>query len=69
MMIHVKILAAKFIHLPKEETEKTYSFAAASTSTIQKLSGPFCSCISIITKFTGTCRQIFLSGKNLTGKN
>jgi hypothetical protein len=37
----VKILAAKFIHLPK--TEKTYSFAAASTSTIQKLSGPFCS--------------------------
>ena len=39
----LKILAAKFIHLPKEETEKTYSFAAASTSTIEKLSGPFCS--------------------------
>jgi uncharacterized membrane protein/mono/diheme cytochrome c family protein len=39
----VKILAAKFIHLPKAATEKTYSFAAASTSTIQKLSGPFCS--------------------------
>jgi uncharacterized membrane protein/mono/diheme cytochrome c family protein len=39
----VKILAAKFIHLPKAETEKTYSFAAAPTSTIQKLSGPFCS--------------------------
>jgi len=39
----VKKLAAKFIHLPKEETEKAYSFAAASTSTIQKLSGPFCS--------------------------
>jgi uncharacterized membrane protein len=39
----VKILAAKFIHLPKVETEKTYAFAAASISTIQKLSGPFCS--------------------------
>jgi hypothetical protein len=39
----VRILAAKFIHLPKKETEKTYSFAAASASTIQKLSGPFCS--------------------------
>jgi uncharacterized membrane protein/mono/diheme cytochrome c family protein len=39
----VRILAAKFIHLPKTETEKTYSFAAAPTSTIQKLSGPFCS--------------------------
>jgi len=39
----VKILAAKFIHLPKGEAEKTYSFAAASNSTIQKLSGPFCS--------------------------
>jgi len=39
----VKILAAKLIHLPKEETEKTYSFAAASASTIQNLSGPFCS--------------------------
>ena len=39
----VKILAAKFIHLPKAETEKTYSFAAAPTSTIQKMSGPFCS--------------------------
>jgi len=39
----VKILAAKFIHLPKEDIEKTYSFAAASTSTIQKLNGPFCS--------------------------
>ena len=39
----VKILAAKFVHLPKAETEKIYSFAAASSSTIQKLSGPFCS--------------------------
>jgi Planctomycete cytochrome C. len=39
----VKVLAAKFIHLPKEETEKTYSFAAAPASTIQKLSGAFCS--------------------------
>lgn len=39
----VKILAAKLIHLPKAETEKVYSFAAAPTSTIQKLSGPFCS--------------------------
>ena len=39
----VKILAARFIHLPKEETEKIYSFAAAPASTIQKLSSPFCS--------------------------
>jgi uncharacterized membrane protein len=39
----VKILASKFIHLPKEETEKAYSFAAAPASTVQKLSGPFCS--------------------------
>jgi hypothetical protein len=39
----VKILAAKFIQLPKEEAEKTYSFAAASTSVIQKLNSPFCS--------------------------
>ncbi|HEY5967901.1 MAG TPA: c-type cytochrome domain-containing protein [Chitinophagaceae bacterium] len=43
----VKILAAKFIHLPKAETGKTYSFAAAPTSTIQKLSGPFCSVFPI----------------------
>jgi mono/diheme cytochrome c family protein/uncharacterized membrane protein len=39
----VRILAARFIHLPKEETEKIYSFAAAPGSTIQKLSSPFCS--------------------------
>ena len=39
----VKILASKFIHLPKEKTEKTYLFAAASASVIQNLSGPFCS--------------------------
>ncbi|HMK17207.1 MAG TPA: c-type cytochrome domain-containing protein, partial [Chitinophagaceae bacterium] len=39
----VKILASKFIHLPKAEAEKTYSFAAASNSIIQNLSGPFCS--------------------------
>jgi len=39
----LKILASKFIHLPKEETEKTYPFEAASVSVVQKLSGPFCS--------------------------
>ena len=39
----VKILAAKFIQLPKAETEKIYSFEAASSSTIQKLNSPFCS--------------------------
>ena len=43
----VKVLAAKFIDLPKEETEKTYPFAAAPASTIQKLSGPFCSVFPI----------------------
>jgi mono/diheme cytochrome c family protein len=39
----VKILASKFTHLPKEETEKTYLFAAVPASTIQQLSSPFCS--------------------------
>jgi len=39
----VKILAANFIHLHKEETERTYSFAAAPASVIQEMSGPFCS--------------------------
>jgi len=39
----LKILASKFIHLPKEEKEKTYLFTAAPVSVIQKLSGPFCS--------------------------
>jgi mono/diheme cytochrome c family protein len=63
----LKILAAKFIHLPKEETEKTYSFAA-STSTIQKLSGPFVPYFHCH-KIHQRCRQISLSGKNLTGKN
>ena len=43
----VKILAAKFIHLQKEETEKIYAFAAAPASIIQKLSGPFCSVFPI----------------------
>ena len=38
----LKILASKFIHLPKEETEKIYPFAAAPPATIQKLNGPFC---------------------------
>jgi mono/diheme cytochrome c family protein len=39
----LKILASKFIHLPKEEKEKTYPFEAASISVVQKLSGAFCS--------------------------
>ena len=39
----VKTLASKFIHLPKEEAERTYSFAAAPASLIQKMSGAFCS--------------------------
>ena len=39
----LKILASKFIHLQGEETERTYPFAAARASIIQKLSGPFCS--------------------------
>jgi uncharacterized membrane protein len=38
----LKILASKFIHLPKEETEKIYPFASAPPTTIQKLNGPFC---------------------------
>lgn len=38
----LKILASKFIHLPKEQAEKVYPFAAAPPSTVQKLSGPFC---------------------------
>jgi len=40
----LKILASRFISLPKEESnENKYSFAAASAATIEKLSGPFCS--------------------------
>jgi uncharacterized membrane protein len=38
----LKILASKFIHLPKEEAEKVYPFAAAPPPTVQNLSGPFC---------------------------
>ena len=50
----VKILAAKFIHLPKAETEKTYSFAAASIFNNSKVKRPVLFGISIITKLTGT---------------
>jgi hypothetical protein len=40
----LKILASQFINLPKEESnERKYSFAAAPTTTIEKLSSPFCS--------------------------
>lgn len=39
----LKVLASKFIHLPKEEQERKYLFAAAPVSQIEKLSGPFCS--------------------------
>jgi hypothetical protein len=39
----VKILASKFIHLPKDEEERKYAFAPAPVSLIQKLSSPFCS--------------------------
>jgi uncharacterized membrane protein/mono/diheme cytochrome c family protein len=38
----LKILASKFIDLPKQEEERVYPFTAASVSTIQKLNGPFC---------------------------
>ncbi len=39
----LKILASKFIHLPKELEERKYSFAAAPATLVQKMSGPFCS--------------------------
>ena len=39
----LRILASKFIHLPKEAEERKYSFAAAPVSLVQKLSSPFCS--------------------------
>ncbi len=40
----LKILATKFIQLPKEEgeQEKKYSFAEVSTATIEKINDPFC---------------------------
>lgn len=38
----LKVLAAKFIHVPKEETAKVYPFKPASFSLIQNLNGPFC---------------------------
>ena len=59
----VKVLAAKFIHLPKEETEKTYSFAAAPTATIQKLSGPFCSVFPISQKSPALQADFFVKEK------
>lgn len=43
----LKILASKIIHLPKEQAEKVYPFAAAPPSTVQKLNGPFCSVFPI----------------------
>src|SRR5687768_11555952 len=39
----LKLLASKFINLPKAEEERKYSFASASVSLVQKLSSPFCS--------------------------
>src|SRR6188768_568011 len=59
----VKILAAKFIHLPKEETEKNYSFAAASASTIQKLRGPFCSVFPLSQKSPALQADFFVREK------
>lgn len=38
----LKILATKFINLPKEQVARSYPFKAASFSLIQKLSSPFC---------------------------
>jgi uncharacterized membrane protein/mono/diheme cytochrome c family protein len=38
----LKILASKFIHLPKEQPEEVYPFAAAPPALVQKLNGPFC---------------------------
>ncbi len=43
----LKILASKFIQLPKEQQEKVYPFAAAPPATVQKLSGPFCAVFPI----------------------
>ena len=43
----IKILASKFIDLPKEETEKIYAFKPASLSVIQKLTSPFCAVFPI----------------------
>ena len=39
----IRSLAARFVHLPKENEEKKYLFAAADVSTIRQLNGPFCS--------------------------
>lgn len=59
----IKILARKFIQIPKEETEKTYSFAAASLSTIQKLSGPFCSVFPLSQKSPALQADFFVREK------
>ncbi|HEU4859792.1 MAG TPA: chitobiase/beta-hexosaminidase C-terminal domain-containing protein [Chitinophagaceae bacterium] len=39
----LKILASRFVHLPDEQIEKEYLFAAAPFSLLEKLSGAFCS--------------------------
>src|SRR5215203_4517010 len=59
----VKILATKFIHLPKAETEKTYSFAAVPASTIQQLSGPFCSVFPLSQKSPALQANFFVREK------
>ena len=38
----LKILAARFVNIPKEEKENEYFFEPASATLVQKLTGPFC---------------------------
>jgi uncharacterized membrane protein len=59
----IKILAAKFIHHPEEEKEKTYPFSAASASAIQKLNGPFCSVFPVSQKSPALQADFFVREK------
>ena len=59
----LKILASKFIHLPKEEKEIVYPFAAAPPATVQKLNGPFCAVFPLSQNSAGLQADFFVREK------
>jgi len=59
----LKILASKFIHLPKETKEIVYPFAAAPPATVQKLNGPFCAVFPLSQNSAGLQADFFVREK------
>ena len=59
----LKVLASKFIHLPKEEKEIVYPFAAAPSTTVQKLNGPFCAVFPLSQNSAGLQADFFVREK------